>query len=141
MVHRGWGKQYAKGQGVESLAAEGNREKVQTRRRVKAPLLGREEEGGWAAAIGNSLSPSVHACLPAHKEWSIPATTPPTPAARSNLPSSVDWPPRLKEATRWPALDCAKLHFGLTKFTKKEQHKQDEEAQKQFPVKATGEFS
>ena len=39
--------------------AEGSREKVWTRRRGKAPLLGKGEEEGWAA-IGNSLPWSVH---------------------------------------------------------------------------------
>ena len=45
--------------------AEGTREKVQTRRKRKAPLLGRgEKEGG--ATTGNSLHWSV--CMPAGSE-------------------------------------------------------------------------
>ena len=34
-----------------------------------------------------------------------------------------------------------RLQFGFPKFTEKEKHKQDEEAQKPFSVKATGEFT
>ena len=59
------------GWGVESHG-RGNWEKVQTHRRVKAPLLGRGEEAGQAA-IENSLGPGVHACPLDRKELSAPS--------------------------------------------------------------------
>ena len=34
-----------------------------------------------------------------------------------------------------------RLQFGFPKLTEKEKYKQDEEAQKPFPVKGTGEFT
>lgn len=49
--------------------------------------------------------------------------------------------PRLVEPPCQPALDCAKLQFGFSKFTEKEKNKHDKEAQKPFPVKATGGFT
>ena len=45
--------------GEGNTTAEGTWEKVQTRKRGKAPLLGRGEEEEWTA-IGNSLLLSVH---------------------------------------------------------------------------------
>ena len=117
--------------GEWKATAEGTREKFWTRR-DKAPLLGRGEEEEWDA-IENSLCPSVCSCPPACRGQSIPSATPP-----------LLWPdqhPRPWEAARWPALDCATVQFGFPKFTEKEKHKQEEEAQKPFLVKATGEFT
>ena len=47
--------------------------------------------------------------------------------------------PTCEEPPCQPALDCAKLQFGFPKFIEK--HKHNEEAQKPFSVKATGELT
>ena len=81
--------------------AEGTREKVQTCRRDKVPLLGRGEEEGQAA-IENSLGPSVHACPPYCRELSFPSQClyqgcmDPVSPAPSLAPSTHAQPPRIQ---------------------------------------------
>lgn len=59
----------------KATTTTGTWEKVWTCRRDKMPLLGRGEEG--QAAIEYYLCPSMHACLPASREQSVPSTSPP----------------------------------------------------------------
>ena len=118
-----------------------------------------EGRGGRVGHHRKLLVPH-RACLPADSQRVESSQCAPTPRARSHLPSIVLrtpppalresscqptalWapPPTSQEAAHWPALDCAKLQFGFPKFTEKEKQKQDEEAQKPFPGKATGEFT
>ena len=50
-------------------------------------------------------------------------------------------PPKKYKGVLLPRSSLIRLQFGFSKLTEKEKHKQDEEAQKPFPVKATGEFT
>ena len=63
--------------GEWKATTEGTWEKSWTQRRDKAPVLGREEEQGWAA-IEHSLHTSEHACPPASREQCCPVH-PPSP--------------------------------------------------------------
>ena len=124
--------------------AEGTQEKVRTCRKGKVTLLGSGEEEGQATRE-NSLGPGVHACPLNHRELSAPSrclqpspcgSTPLAPSRATSTHASPSWSQACQTT-----LDCAKLQFGFPKFTEKEKHKHDEEAQTPFPVKATGEFT
>ena len=128
--------------GERKATAEGTPEKVWTYRRDKAPLLGRGEEEGQAAI--ENWCPSVRACPPAPREWSIPGKNAPA-TARNHFPSAADrFPtcthphgatplahhtpgaPTYTGLPCWTTLDSAVLLFVFPKFTEK--HKHDEEA-------------
>ena len=93
----------------------------------------------------NCITTTVHTGQ-AHLAWgSVPPQRPAPTARRKHLavaarPSQACTPSG-STPLPWRTLDCAKLQFGFPKYTEKEKHKQDEEAQKPFPVKATGEFT
>ena len=59
-----------------------------------------------------------------------------TPKINSNLP-----PPKEYKGVFLHRISLTRQQFGFPKLTEKEKHKQDEEAQKSFPVKGTGEFT
>ena len=58
----------------------------------------------------------------------------PTPKINSN-------PPKNTKGVTLHRNSLTRVEFGFPKLTEKEKHKQDEEAQKPFLVKATGEFT
>ena len=136
--------------GEWKATAEGTWEKVQTLWRGKAPLLGRGEEEGQAT-IENSLGPSMHACPPDRRELSTPSwhlhpacmdlalLTPLCAPGTHAQPAQIQ--SHLHRASPAHTLDCTKLQFDFPKFTEKEKHKHNGEAQKPFPVKATGELT
>ena len=140
----GW---YAKGWEVESHSRGNPGEGPEPQKRPGA-IVGWGEEGGQAT-IENSLHPNMSTCPLACKRVEHSWHNSPLllwPEARA-----MDWHPQLiwlwapmpthTELLQWPTLECAKLQFGFPKFTEKEKHKHNEEAQKPFPVKATGEFT
>ena len=136
------------GSGKPRQREPGRRSK--TCRRGKAPLLGRGEEEGQAT-IENSLGPSMHACPPDRRELSTPSwhlhpacmdlalLTPLCAPGTHAQPAQIQ--SHLHRASPAHTLDCTKLQFDFPKFTEKEKHKHNEEAQKPFPVKATGELT
>lgn len=136
---------------------EGTWEKVQTLRRDKEPLLERGEEEG-RVAIENSMCFSMCAYLPTSREQSVHSTFPPTPLWQLGAACHLRWTgwtgPAAEARPDQPSLaagsaplpqrapKCADYNLASPNSQeKKKKCKQDKEAQKPFPVKATGEFS
>ena len=158
MVHCWWGE----GWGVESHG-RGNLGEGPDQQEGQGAIVGKGR--GGVAGRHRKLLGSQCACLPTilqRAELSFPVPVPrlhgssltstftcsqhPCPAPTDPAPLAPSCTPAAHALPAWSrpsqlALDCAKLQFGFPKFTEKEKHKHDEEAQKPFPVKATGEFT
>ena len=105
-----------------------------------------EKGRGRGAGHHRKLLGTQCACLPTGTQWAE--------RSRCNSPNScgqeamqtITRTPSTRTLPTWncprqPALDCDKLQFCFPKFTEKEKHGHNEEAQKPFPLKATGEFT
>ena len=80
----------------------------------------------------NTEHPGNNSLLTPKKETANIHT--PTPKINSN-------PPKNTKGVFLHRNSLTRVEFGFPKLTEKEKHKHDEEDQKPFPVKGTGEFT